>query len=96
VNPAHLFIGTQHDNVQDMMSKGRYHRHVGSKHPRAKLTKAQVAEMRLRRAEEGAKYRDLAAEYGVCLRTTAMILKGLIWKQTSTPGRSCRAGLERV
>lgn len=44
VNPAHLFLGTQKDNMQDMKSKGR-HLH-GSKSPRALLTDEQVAEIK--------------------------------------------------
>lgn len=80
VNPAHLFLGTQLDNVCDMTAKGRRVDHIGVKHGMAKLTEAQVIEIRRRRKVEGTKYRDLANEYGVCLRTMAMLLKGLTWR----------------
>lgn len=40
VNPAHLFLGTQRDNIQDMDSKGRGRRGIfpGESAPAAKLT----------------------------------------------------------
>lgn len=40
VNPAHLFLGTQKQNLEDMASKGRSTR--GSKNARAKLNEEQV------------------------------------------------------
>lgn len=40
VNPNHLFLGTQKENLQDMASKGRSTR--GSKNPMAKLTDMDV------------------------------------------------------
>jgi hypothetical protein len=44
VNPAHLLVGTHADNTRDMVSKGR---HVcGERSPQAKLTAAQVLEIR--------------------------------------------------
>jgi hypothetical protein len=44
VNPGHLFIGTAEDNTQDKVNKDR---HLwGEKHPKAKLTKDKVEEIR--------------------------------------------------
>lgn len=40
VNPKHLFMGTNSDNTQDMLSKARESR--GEKHPSSKLTKTNV------------------------------------------------------
>lgn len=44
VNPDHLFLGTQKENMVDMMSKGRAIE--GEKRVNAKLTKIQVEEIR--------------------------------------------------
>lgn len=59
VNPEHLFIGTQHDNIQDAKSKGRLltgsqwatesrltHRCKGETHGMAKLSEDEVIEIR--------------------------------------------------
>lgn len=48
VNPNHLFLGTQQDNITDMVSKGRQRtgRMMGSTNPISKLTEAQVLEIR--------------------------------------------------
>src|SRR5262245_56068801 len=48
-NPAHLFLGSNEDNVRDMQSKGRARPPLprrGATHPMAKLTLDQVAEIR--------------------------------------------------
>jgi hypothetical protein len=44
VNPNHLFLGTQKQNLQDMARKGRSTR--GEKNPGAKLTEEQVNQIR--------------------------------------------------
>jgi DNA invertase Pin-like site-specific DNA recombinase len=44
VNPNHLFLGTQKQNLQDMASKGRST--WGEKNPMAKLTEEQVKEIK--------------------------------------------------
>lgn len=44
VNPDHLFIGTQADNMQDAVRKGRIPR--GRGRPAAKLTESEVREIR--------------------------------------------------
>jgi hypothetical protein len=46
VNPSHLFLGTQTDNMTDMNRKLRHGGPKGESHPSAKLTNAQVAEIR--------------------------------------------------
>ena len=44
VNPNHLFLGTQADNIGDSVVKGRHQR--GERNGQAKLTQAQVQEIR--------------------------------------------------
>lgn len=46
VNPKHLLIGTHADNMRDMVERGRQARNRGEKSGSAKLTDAQVAEIR--------------------------------------------------
>ena len=70
VNPAHLVIGAQLDNVRDMVERGR-------RRGRS-LTADQVAEVR-RRAAAGESYRDLAASAGVDASTVGRIVKGRTW-----------------
>lgn len=60
VNPDHLFLGTQKDNMRDMINKGRY---VGKGN--TILTDAQVREIRKRYAQGGITYAKLGSAYGV-------------------------------
>jgi len=62
VNPAHLYEGTPKQNSADMINHGRSLR--GSRHPRAKLSAAQVLKIR-DRMKAGEPARRLAEEYGV-------------------------------
>lgn len=63
VNPQHLFLGTQLDNVRDMDAKGRRKSNPtrGERHPRHKLTKHDV--LAIRSSDELAS--TLAARMGV-------------------------------
>lgn len=63
VNPDHLFLGSNADNVIDKVSKNRQHRPIGERHPKARLTTNQVLNIR---ANHGlVKGKDLAKKYGV-------------------------------
>lgn len=62
VNPDHLFLGTQADNIRDMCSKGRNSCGRGQTHYNAKLTDQQVSEIR---AINGMTQKQIAAIYGV-------------------------------
>ena len=46
VNPNHLFIGTQKDNMQDMVSKNRGYDKRGEYNPKSKLTEHDVLKIR--------------------------------------------------
>lgn len=48
VNPDHLFLGTQQDNVKDMVAKGRRANICGEESVNSKLTEKQVHEIRRR------------------------------------------------
>ena len=47
VNPRHLFLGNQQDNMDDMCSKGRQSICTGEQHPRARLTQLAVRIIRI-------------------------------------------------
>lgn len=76
-NPRHLFLGTHLDNMRDMKKKKR--NTFGERHPTAKLTEAQVTEIRSRYASgEGAA--KLALEFGLVKRSVNHIIAGDTWK----------------
>lgn len=91
VNPHHLFLGTNADNLADMRSKGRQAR--GSKHGLSKVTEEQVREMR-RQAEASklsvnAAARILAPQYPqMTLKTIVAILLGHRWQWVTLDGSS--------
>ena len=73
VNPDHLFIGSHLDNMRDMTFKGR--QASRGRHGRAKLTSAQVEEIR-RSTEPQC---DLARRFGVCPATISYAKTGRNW-----------------
>lgn len=81
VNPSHLFLGTQDENMKDCAAKQRIRAPVlrGSDARSAKLTEAQVVEIRKKLAA-GARLRQLAAEYGVTRGNIFYIEHRLTWR----------------
>lgn len=84
VNPDHLFLGTNQDNMDDMRRKGR--KALGERTNYTKLTDAQVRDIRARFRTNGKRGkmadnngRELAAEYGVHLQTLFHIANGRTW-----------------
>lgn len=75
VNPDHLRVGSQSDNIRDMYSKGR-----GRTGPsNSKLSAEQVSDIR-RDLAAGRKQRVIAAEFGVDQSTVSDIATGRSWK----------------
>jgi hypothetical protein len=75
--PDHLFIGTQKDNMQDALKKGRTLR--GDNCPWAKLTAEQVILMRRRYRSEYISYTDLAKDFGIHPTTVGEIMRRKKW-----------------
>lgn len=84
VNPRHLYAGTQQDNVNDMMRRGRQaptelKRHLGEKNGRAKLTEDKVREIRVLYASGEFSYRALGKRFGVSCQLVSQIVNYKIW-----------------
>lgn len=87
-NPAHLFLGTDADNVHDMLSKGRGptgdrsgvrlhpELYCGERSSFAKLTEEQVREIRTLPGTLAA----IASRFMVTAGTISMIRRGITWK----------------
>lgn len=81
VNPDHIFIGTQRDNIADMAAKGRSRRpplHHGEAHHFAKLTLEKVDQIRLRYKRGESQY-ALAREYEVSQTTISQVVRNTTW-----------------
>ena len=74
INPEHLWIGSQQDNMNDKVEKCR-HSH-GAKHGRAKLSEQQAREI-LTSADSSA---SIAAKFGVTAEHVQVIRNGVAWK----------------
>lgn len=84
VNPQHLHLGTQTDNMREMIERGRNKNppvKKGENHGCAKLTQQQVDEIkkRLPTMKPYGRLIKLAKEYNVSSSTIHLISKNKIW-----------------
>lgn len=77
VNPDHLFLGTDKDNHQDCVQKGRQNR--GEKNGKVVLTEKQVLEIRALR-EQGWLQKQLVEKFGVTQGAISFILRRVNWR----------------
>jgi hypothetical protein len=77
-NPEHLFLGEAVDNTHDMIRKGRQAIQAGERASRAKLTWAEVADIRRRRAD-GETWASLGRSFGVSAQTARVAGIGKTW-----------------
>jgi hypothetical protein len=78
MRPSHLFVGTDRDNVADMLRKGRSTR-VGERNPAAKMTDAQVAEVKAL-YQSGLRIIDIARRLGYHPERVGSIVRGRTWR----------------
>jgi hypothetical protein len=83
VNPNHLFLGTQADNIRDMVSKRRSRGPSGEKCSLAKLSDEEVA--KIRALYDSGEYTalDLATYYGVARCTISRAIAGITWSHVN-------------
>lgn len=82
-NPAHLRLGTQADNIDDKVAKGRQAR--GAQIGSAKVTDEVVRELVAKYAAGGTSSVKLAREYGLSKATVLRILRGEYWAHVERP-----------
>lgn len=76
VNPEHLFLGTNLDNIADRVAKGRNHDITGEKNPRARLSENEVLAIRASLERD----RVLSKRYGVSYSLISQIRNRYVWK----------------
>jgi hypothetical protein len=76
INPEHLFLGTNLDNIHDMYNKGRNKFLFGEDSPMAKLTEKQAIEIK---ESKGLSQRELAAKYNISRSQIKAIRAGTRW-----------------
>ena len=76
VNPEHLFLGTNADNMRDRDTKGRANQRRGEQHPYATFTEAQVHAIRA----DPRSMLEIAAAYGRPYMTIYQIVRRHTWR----------------
>lgn len=77
VNPAHLFLGTNSDNINDCIRKGRGNRYKGNKCAASVLTEDQV--LAIRRLYGKMSCKAVGDMYGMSVQAIANIWSGHNW-----------------
>lgn len=93
VNPAHLFEGDDELNQFDKIRKGRWRCANGERNFNAKLTRAQVLEIRAA-ADAGEKHALVAARFGIDKSTVSLIGRRKKWTHLQDEELSALRALE--
>lgn len=82
VRPSHLFLGTQKDNMQDMISKGRrvHSPRKGEANGMAKIGEKEVKAIREEYSKGGISARKLGSKFNISESQTLRIVNRESWK----------------
>ena len=83
VNPGHLFLGTNLDNIADKVAKGRQHRPRGEKNGSAVLTEHDIIQIRAMAKTTSAI--DISVLFGKNRRTIRDVINGKTWRHLLPP-----------
>lgn len=88
-NPAHLFVGTNRDNVLDMVGKGRnafrLPDNAGERNPAAHLSEDQV--LAIHAMADSLTQAEIGRAVGITQSTVSKILRGDLWPDLTGVGR---------
>lgn len=79
VNPEHLFLGTQQDNITDMIRKGRKNARKGSKVPGSVLKESDIHIIR-KEISDGKRMVEIAEKFDVDVSNIYRIKNNRIWR----------------
>ena len=79
VRPDHLFLGTQADNIKDMLKKGRWKPKLGENHPSSKLKVKDVYKIRQLHVD-GIKRDEIAERFNIAISTVEGIIYRTRWR----------------
>jgi hypothetical protein len=84
VKPAHLFLGSQDDNMRDMREKGRsvHWKRSGTRHRQFRLTEDEVREIRAA-SSGGESNRSIAPRFGIHHGYVSQITTRRVWKDVA-------------
>ena len=80
VNPDHLFVGTNADNMKDRDAKGRHNPCRGEKHGGSILTEIQVSDIRALWSVGKMTQRKIGKIFGVSQSRISMIVNNKHWR----------------
>ena len=80
-NPKHLFIGTQQDNMDDMVNKGRSADKRGTNNGRAKLTEDDIREIRSLFEQGHLSQQKIESLFNVSQMTVSYIIRRKLWPE---------------
>jgi hypothetical protein len=78
VNPEHLFLGSNADNLADRDAKGRQVAMRGSRNGHSKLNESDIVQIRAM-FHRGAKLREVAERFSISKANASDIKRGKIW-----------------
>jgi predicted XRE-type DNA-binding protein len=81
IRPDHLFLGTNLDNIQDMVQKGRQAR--GERNGLSRFTSEQVRSMRHLYTVDRMRQAEIARVFGVDRRTVNRIVRYQLWRDVA-------------
>lgn len=79
VNPAHLLSGSQQDNMDDKVARGRLPNVRGESNPKAKLTAAEIAAIRAGYTGKYGEKMAIARAYGISSGHVSKIIARDVW-----------------
>ncbi len=94
VNPNHLYMGTNADNVRDRELWGNPG--IGEKHGRAKLSESNVLAVRRIHKDKRCGYAETAESFGVTPALIGSIVRGRLWRHLPLEDPLTFSGLTKM